>query len=405
MKVLQINSVCGIGSTGRIATDIHNILIGQGHKSYIAYGRGLPKNCDNAIKIGSKIDNYTHVAKTRILDKHGFGSKRATVEFIDKVKELDPDIVHLHNIHGYYINIEILFNYLKEANKPVIWTLHDCWAFTGHCSHFDYLGCNKWKTGCFDCPQKQEYPKSILFDNSSWNYSKKKEVFNGVDNMTIVTPSNWLADLVRESFLNNYEIKTIHNGIDLSIFKPTEGDFKRKYNIENAFIILGVSSVWNQRKGFFEYIKLSKKLNADEVIVLVGVSEKQKEDLPRNIVGITRTADVKELAEIYSSADVFVNLTLEDNYPTVNLEALACGAPLVTYKTGGSGENISSEFVTVVKKGNIDGVIEEIQLCKKLHKQKNTEHPIEMYNKINKDEFIDKVIKLYSCDKKIGKQL
>jgi glycosyltransferase involved in cell wall biosynthesis len=390
MKVLQINSVCGIGSTGRIATDIHNILIGQGHKSYIAYGRGLPKNCDNAIKIGSTIDNYTHVAKTRIQDKHGFGSKRATVEFIDKVKELDPDIIHLHNIHGYYINIEILFNYLKEANKPVIWTLHDCWAFTGHCSHFDYLGCNKWKTGCFDCPQKQEYPKSILFDNSSWNYSKKKEVFNGVDNMTIVTPSNWLADLVRESFLNNYEIKTIHNGINLSIFKPIESDFKRKYNIENTFIILGVSSVWNQRKGFFEYIKLSKKLNADEVIVLVGVSEKQKEDLPRNIVGITRTADVKELAEIYTSADVFVNLTLEDNYPTVNLEAMACGTYVISYDTGGCQETINRDDGRIIEKENIHLLLDCLRNVKKSSKSINTN--IEKHSNV---DMIKKYINIY----------
>src|SRR5690554_6445846 len=143
MKVLQVNSVCGIGSTGRIATDINNILIEQGHESYIAYGRDLPKNCENAIRIGTKIDNYTHVAKTRLLDKHGFGSIKATKEFINKVIDINPDIIHLHNIHGYYINIEILFDYLKEANKPVVWTLHDCWSFTGHCSNFDYVGCDK----------------------------------------------------------------------------------------------------------------------------------------------------------------------------------------------------------------------------------------------------------------------
>ena len=235
MKILQINSVCGIGSTGRIATDIHNILIEQGHESYIAYGRDLPKNCDNAIRIGTKIDNYTHVAKTRLLDKHGFGSKQATIEFIESVKELNPDIIHLHNIHGYYINIEILFNYLKEANKPVVWTLHDCWSFTGHCSHFDYIGCNKWRTGCFDCPQKQEYPKSILVDNSKWNYNKKKAIFNGLKKLTIVTPSNWLAELVGDSFLKKYEIITINNGIDTAIFKLRKSGFRYKYNLENKF--------------------------------------------------------------------------------------------------------------------------------------------------------------------------
>ena len=216
MKVLQINSVCGIGSTGRIATDIHNILIEQGHESYIAYGRDLPKNCDDAIRIGTKIDNYTHVAKTRLLDKHGFGSKRATIEFIDKVKKLNPDIIHLHNIHGYYINIEILFDYIKEAKKPVVWTLHDCWSFTGHCSHFDYLGCNKWKTGCFDCPQKNEYPKSLILDKSDWNYSKKKE------NAAL-----------------NYQLEYILKGIDNDVSnleKIAEQIFKIRYVINMTYL-------------------------------------------------------------------------------------------------------------------------------------------------------------------------
>lgn len=349
MKVLQINSVCGIGSTGRIATDIHNILIEQGHESYIAYGRDLPKNCENAIRIGTKIDNYTHVAKTRLLDKHGFGSKKATIEFIDKVKRLDPDIIHLHNIHGYYINIEILFDYLKAANKPVIWTLHDCWSFTGHCSHFDYIGCKKWKTGCFDCPQKQEYPKSVLIDNSEWNYNKKKEIFMGVDNMMLVTPSNWLSNLVGKSFLKDYRIEVINNGIELSFFKPTDNEFRKKYELDDKFIILGVASIWTQSKGINYFLELSTNLKEDEVIVLVGLSNKQLKEIPENIIGISRTNNVEELADIYSSADIFVNPTLEDNFPTVNLEALACGTPVITFETGGSPESINNKTGMVVK--------------------------------------------------------
>jgi len=349
MKVLQINSVCGIGSTGRIATDIHNILIEQGHESYIAYGRGLPKNCDDAIRIGTKIDNYTHVAKTRLLDKHGFGSKRATKEFVKEIKKIDPDIIHLHNIHGYYINIEILFNYLKEANKPVIWTLHDCWSFTGHCSHFDYIGCKKWKTGCFDCPQKQEYPKSVLIDNSEWNYNKKKEIFMGVDNMMLVTPSNWLSNLVGKSFLKDYRIEVINNGIELSFFKPTDNEFRKKYELDDKFIILGVASIWTQSKGINYFLELSTNLKEDEVIVLVGLSNKQLKEIPENIIGISRTNNVEELADIYSSADIFVNPTLEDNFPTVNLEALACGTPVITFETGGSPESINNKTGMVVK--------------------------------------------------------
>lgn len=366
MKVLQINSVCGIGSTGRIATDIHNILIEQGHESYIAYGRDLPKNCDNAIRIGTKIDNYTHVAKTRVLDKHGFGSIKATIEFIDEVEELDPDIIHLHNIHGYYINIEILFNYLKEANKPVVWTLHDCWSFTGHCAYFDYACCNKWQKGCYKCPEKKSYPSSFVFDNSKKNYVSKKDIFTGVDNLTIVTPSNWLADLVKKSYLKEYSVKVINNGIDLDVFKPTKGNFKDKYNLNNKYIILGVASAWDRRKGLKYFVELADKVSEDEVIVLVGLTEKQINQIPKNIIGITRTNNVEELVDIYSSADVFVNPTLEDNYPTTNLESLACGTPVITFDTGGSPECIDSETGIVVEKGNLDALLLAINKIKSI---------------------------------------
>lgn len=205
MRVLQINSVCGIGSTGRIATDIDKFLKEKNYESFIAYGRDTSRNCDTTIKIGNQFDNYMHVAKTRLFDKHGFGSTKATREFIDKVKALDPDVVHLHNIHGYYINIELLFDYLKQSNKPVVWTLHDCWAFTGHCSYFDYVNCERWQHGCYECPQNKDYPASIYIDYSKWNYQKKKEIFAGVKNMTIVTPSKWLAGLVGKSFLSEYQ--------------------------------------------------------------------------------------------------------------------------------------------------------------------------------------------------------
>ncbi|MGI6413044.1 MAG: glycosyltransferase [Syntrophomonadaceae bacterium] len=366
MRVLQINSVCGIGSTGRIATDIHNILIEQGHESYIAYGRDLPKNCENAISIGSKIDNYAHVAKTRLLDKHGFGSKQATIEFIDKVKELNPDIIHLHNIHGYYINIEILFEYLKEANKPIVWTLHDCWSFTGHCSHFSYVGCEKWKSECFDCPQKKEYPKSIFLDNSRLNFKMKKDLFTGVKNMTIVTPSKWLGELVKGSFLKDYRIKVINNGIDLSTFKLKENDFRRDYKLGDKFIILGVASIWGHRKGIEFFLELSSKLKEDEVIVLVGLSSKQLNEMPDNILGISRTNSVEQLAEIYSSADVFVNPTLEDTFPTTNLEALACGTPVITFDTGGSPESVRKETGLVVNKKDVYSLNEAILNIKNL---------------------------------------
>lgn len=352
MKVLQINSVCGIGSTGRIVVQIHKLLKEKGYESYVAYGRDNARDCDSAIRIGNKINNYIHVAVTRLFDRHGFGSKKATLDFIKKIEGIDPDIIHLHNIHGYYINIELLFRYIKEANKPVVWTLHDCWAFTGHCAHFDYIGCDRWRTGCYKCPQKKKYPSSILMDNSKRNFEKKKELFTGIKNMVIVTPSKWLAGLVKESFLGEYPVKVINNGIDLEVFKPTKSDFRKKYGLEGKFIILGVANIWDRRKGYDYFIKLSEMLKQDEIIVMVGLTEKQKKNLPKNIIGITRTNSVKELAEIYSAADVFVNPTLEDNFPTTNLEALACGTPVVTFNTGGSPECIDESCGVVVEKGN-----------------------------------------------------
>lgn len=385
MKVLQINSVCGIGSTGRIATDIHDILIKQGHESYIAYGRNLPKNCENAIRIGTKIDNYTHVIKTRLFDKHGFGSKRATEGFINKVKDIDPDIIHLHNIHGYYINVEILFDYLKVANKPVVWTLHDCWSFTGHCAYFDYVGCDKWKTGCFSCPEKRAYPSSIIIDNSKINYINKKEIFTGVKNLTIVTPSKWLANLVQESFLNEYTIKVINNGIDLNTFRPKADDFREKFKLFGKFIILGVASVWDRRKGLKYFVELADKAPEDEVVVLVGLTEKQIAQIPKKIIGITKTNSVEELADIYSSSDVFVNPTHEDNFPTTNVEALACGTPVVTFDTGGSPESIDEDTGIVVEKENFEKLNSTIKLVKIKGKKEFAKHCVkragELYDK------------------------
>lgn len=347
MKILQINTVCGFGSTGRIATELYKVLEKQGHECNIAYGRREAPEGIDSIKIGSKLDSYIHILKTRVFDKHGFGSVNATKKFIEEVKEYNPDIIHLHNIHGDYINIEILFNYIKEANKPVVWTLHDCWAFTGHCAYFDYVGCDKWKGGCNNCPQKNSYPSSKLIDNSKFNYKKKKELFTSVKNMTIVTPSKWLANLVKESFLGKYHVEVINNGIDLEVFKPTESNFREKYNIEDKFIILGVASGWEERKGLNYFVELSKMLSKEYQIVIVGLNEKQKKELPQEIIAITRTNNVRELAEIYSSADIFVNPTLEENFPTTNLEALACGTPIITFDTGGSPECID-EYTGIV---------------------------------------------------------
>ena len=403
MKVLQINTVCGRGSTGRIATDINKLLLEQGHESVIAYGRGEAINCDNAIKIGNKIDFYNHALKTRLLDKHGFGSKKATKNFIDRIIDYNPDIIHLHNIHGYYLNIEILFNFLKEFNKPVVWTLHDCWAFTGHCSHFDYANCYKWETHCQKCPERRSYPKSIFIDNSYNNFEKKKKLFTGLDKLTLVTPSEWLAKLVKRSFLKDYTVKVINNGIDLSVFKPSPSNFRVMLNLENKFIILGVASKWERRKGFMYFMELSKLIEHDEVIVLVGLSEKQIKELPKNIIGISRTNNTKELAEIYTAADVLFNPTLEENFPTTNLEAQACGTPVITFNTGGSVETIEDSTGFIVEKGDLENTIKIIRRIKAEGKEKYSDSCIKRANEYyNKNDRFQEYIELYES---LGKEV
>ncbi len=403
MKVLQINTVCGTGSTGRIASDIHKILIEQGHESIVAYGRGTAHNCDNTIKIGNNLDFYRHALKTRMLDKHGFGSKNATHKFIEQVKNYKPDIIHLHNVHGYYINIELLFDFLKEYNKPVVWTLHDCWAFTGHCAHFDYANCYKWETHCQKCPEKKSYPTSIFLDNSYYNFEKKKELFTGLKNITLVTPSQWLGSLVKRSFLKEYLVKVINNGIDLDAFKPTPSDFRKKYDLENKFIILGVASKWTRRKGLEYFIELSKSLTDKEAIVLVGLSEKQMKDLPKNIIGIIRTNSTKELAEIYTASDVFFNPTLEETLGLTNIEAQACGTPVITFNTGGSIETIDNSTGYIVKKGNLQEVKQIIQRMKKEGKEKYSNYCITRANNyFDKNKKFQEYLELYE---KLGKEV
>lgn len=351
MKVLFINTVCGVGSTGRICTDIADMLSAQGHDCKIAYGRGLvPERYSNyAVRIGSDKSVKFNALKARLFDNEGFNAKNETLKFISWVRTYDPDIIHLHNLHGYYLNIEILFDYLKNCGKKIIWTLHDCWAFTGHCAYFDCPHCNKWQTECGKCVREKDYPKAY-FTHAKRNFNKKKQIFCGVDNLTLVTPSEWLARLVKESFLKGYPIKVIHNGIDLSVFKPTECDFREKFGLQDKKIILGVAGVWDKRKGLDDFLKLSESLkdNDEYRIVLVGLTDKQVKKMPKNIIGIKRTNNTAELAGLYTTADVLFNPTYEDNYPTVNLEAQACGTPVITYATGGSVESVPEENVIPV---------------------------------------------------------
>ncbi len=366
MKILMINVVCGIRSTGRFCTDLAEILEELGHEVKIAYGReNVPKNFERfGVKIGNTLTQNLHGIRARLFDGAGFGSTFTTKKFVDWIKEFDPDIIHLHNVHGYYINISVLFNYLRTCGKKIIWTLHDCWSFTGHCAILGNVECEKWRSGCYSCPQKKEYPKSYV-DGSQKNWERKKKLFTKIPNMTIVTPSRWLAGLVAKSFLAEYSIVTIHNGIDTRQFFPFKSYFKEKYKVDDKFLLLGVASAWNKSKGLDDFIKLAEYIEDDCKIVLVGLDKKQVAMLPPSILAITKTDSVQELAEIYNGCDLFLNLTYADNYPTVNIEALACNIPVLTYNTGGSAESITKENGRVIKTGDLDAVLKCVKEYKR----------------------------------------
>ncbi len=357
MKILMVNTVCGTGSTGRICTDIAAQLEKAGHTCAIAYGRGNvpPAAQKYAIKIGFGFGVKLHAGLARIFDNSGFCSRFATKKLIRLIEKFKPDVIHLHNLHGYYLHVGRLFGYLKKAGIPVVWTLHDCWPFTGHAAYCEACGCDKWKAGCSRCPQKKKYPKSVFFERSSSNYAKKKKAFLGVKDLHIVTPSLWLKTLVNESFLGGYDTRVINNGIDTDVFKPTESRFKEAHVFGEKKMILGVANVWDERKGLKDLIGIANGAGGDYRLVLVGIADKQRGSLPGSALTIARTNSAEELAEIYSAADVLVNPTYEDNYPTVNLEAQACGTPVITYETGGSPESVPKE--NVVRKGDIAGVI------------------------------------------------
>lgn len=350
-KLLQINVTANSGSTGRIAEQIGLVAMTNGWNSYIAYGRSVSPSKSSLIKIGNKIDILYHFVITRLFDKHGLGSRIATRRLVKQIKEIKPDIIHLHNIHGYYVNYKILFAYLIESKIPVVWTLHDCWSFTGHCSHFVGANCSMWKDGCRDCPIKFAYPKTII-SNCKGNYTRKRAVFSSLkDGLTLVPVSNWLANYVSQSFLKSSNIRTVYNGVDLQTFTPSANV---ALNNKGESTILGVSSVWTKSKGLEDFVLLRNLLPQNIRMILVGMTEEQISRLPDGVVGIERTGNIQELADLYRSADVFVNPTYADTFPTVNLEALACGTPVITYRTGGSPEAVTPETGIVVEQGNLE---------------------------------------------------
>lgn len=388
-KLLQISVAVAKGSQGKIANQIGDLAIQNGWESWIAYSahQGCGETDSNLIRIGGHADFYEHALESRIFDNHGLASRYVTRKLIKKIGRLNPDIIHIHNIHGYYLNYKILFRYLSQIKTPVIWTLHDCWPVTGHCTHFVTANCDKWKTGCYSCPLKKDYPSSWIFDRSCRNWQTKNSLFTSLDNLTIVPVSYWLEDIVRESFLCGCSSVVINNGIDLHVFRP-----KKNREQNQKFTILGVANVWTDDKGLKEFERLSR--NTDYQVMLVGGKPGAERNMPDGVKYIPRTTSQQELAAYYSQADVFVNPTYADTFPTVNMEAIACGTPVITYRTGGSPESVPPEVGYVVEKGNINALAEAIE------KLRNNPIPPETCRKyaeehFDKDKCFSEYVKLY----------
>lgn len=361
IKVLQISTVCGSGSVGRIMVDIYHTLEKNGDMPLIAYGRRKAPEGIRAYCFGSVPDLALHVLSTFFRGEHGFASAGQTRKLIRKIREWDPDVIHLHNIHGFILQIELLFEYLKKAGKPVVWTLHDCWPYTGHCAFYDYNRCSGWKDGCRACREyRRTYPYALFKNRTERNYIRKKEAFTNVPDLTLAVPSAWLKGQVEQSFLKDYSIRVIPNGIDQKQFRPVGQGLRERLGLSGMFVVLGVANVWERRKGLSYLLRLAEKLPADCRVILIGLSKKQIRRLPGSVLGLERTSSVRELAEYYSMADVFVNATLEDNFPTTNLEALACGTPVITFAAGGSPESLDESCGRVVPKGDEEGLLRAV---------------------------------------------
>jgi len=403
MRVLQINTTYKTGgSTGRIVFDLHQTMQKRQIESFVTYGYTYKKEEeDNKIyQIESIFDLKVNILKTRIFGKHGFYNYFVTKKLLEKISEIKPDVIHLHNIHNHYINASLLFSYIKKNNIPVVWTLHDCWAFTGWCAYFDYSGCSKWETGCHTCSSLHDYPFTWFFDRSRELYNEKKQLFCGVKNLTIVSPSEWLARLVSNSFLKEYPLKVINNGIDLSKFTYRESEFHKKYNLTGKKIVLAVANNFSKRKGVDFLLRLPWLLPTDYKLVLLGINKENLNNLPNNCIGILKTTNIDDLVATYSAADVFINPTLEDNFPTTNIEALACGTPCVTYITGGSHEIIDEKVGLAVIKNDekefVDAIKTIVNKGKQMYFNACISKAQDLYNKeLKYGEYIELYKKIF----------
>lgn len=368
-KLLQINPVIKENtSTGKIMRTLGELAQAAGWESYVAYSRardGVPPHSSRLVPVGNKADLLLHWVATRLFDAHGLASRLATRRFVARLRELNPDVIHIHNIHGYFLNYKILSRALAQMGKPVVWTVHDCWLYTGHCYHYASAGCERWKTGCHHCPQKKAFPASWLLDRSRRNWEDKKKAFCSIPGLTLVTVSRWMKGEIAQSFLGGVRCEVIHNGIDLDTFRPSPS---AETALAYGTYYLAVASIWLPEKGLQDLEKLSSVLDADERLVVVG-KRPSGHRFPRNVVCLERTADAAALAALYTEAVALVNPTWQDNYPTVNMEAIACGTPVVSYRTGGSPESITPQTGRVVEQGDVEGLAEALHAIRRQGKE------------------------------------
>ena len=396
MKLVEINSG-NFGSTGTIMNNIAHSAYEEGYDVYTFYGKSrtaIEKNPERGNFIGTILGRNFHIQISQFVPLNGCLSIVDTFFFVHKLKKIKPDLIHVHNLHNGYINIPIFMNYVKKNNIKIVWTLHDCWSFTGHCAYYDMSQCKKWKNGCNKCPALSTYPKTYV-DDSKNNYRRKKKWFTSVE-LTLVTPSKWLLNEVKKSFLKYQKCLVINNGIDLEIFKPYESKFREIKQCEGKFIILGVALTWGERKGLDYFIRLASEFGEKYKVVLVGTTEEDIKRLPTNILAISRTENAVELAKIYSAADVFVNPTMEENFPTVNIEALACGTPVITFNTGGSSEMISNKTGISVERGNYLELIKAINYLYENRNQFTSAACVERATKYTKKNMCEEYIRLFN---------
>ncbi len=391
MKVLFVNLVYGAGSTGKIIADMMEVLKKSGHDAKALYGTGERSEAPDAVRVSGKLGYYFHNAVSRFTDHAGLYSRAATRKLIREIRAFSPDVIHLHTLHGFYVNYEMLFRFLKEANISVVWTLHDCWTFTGHCTHFSQANCTQWQTLCQDCRLLYRYPKCYCKGDVTRNYLRKKAAFTGVKNLTVTTPSQWLAQQVARSFLRDYPCVVIPNGIDRAVFRPQPSDLRAVYHLQDKKIVLGVANAWNARKGLPDMLTLAERLDAAYQVVLIGLTERQLPDIPPNVLGLVRTANRAELAQWYTAADVFVNPTYEETFGLTTVEAQACGTPAVVYATDGCPETLLTEDSILVVQGDQEALARAVREIA----QRGVRVDDHAADRLDKERAYEKYIRLY----------